>query len=256
MAARIPDSMSYEYAAVLPLGLSTAACGLFQKDHLALQYPSIPPKPSGKTLLVWGGSTSVGCNAIQLAVAAGYEVITTASPRNFALVRKLGASYAFDYNSATVVEDIIKAFKGKTLAGALAVGATSAEACLDIVRKCKGNRFVSMATFPISFADLAEGRAVSLRFVAKVPRMLWFNVVFGLKSRTRGIRTKFISGSSLISNEVSRLIYEDFLPQALAEGKFIAAPEPHVVGNSLAYVQAGLDVQRDGVSASKVVISL
>ncbi|MBO9196063.1 hypothetical protein J5277_18335 [Rhizobium sp. 16-449-1b] len=28
-------------------------------------------KPTGKTVLVWGGSSSVGCNAIQLAVAAG-----------------------------------------------------------------------------------------------------------------------------------------------------------------------------------------
>jgi NADPH:quinone reductase-like Zn-dependent oxidoreductase len=45
------------------------------------------PKPTGKTLLVWGGSTSVGSNAIQLGVAAGYEVVTTASPKNFDYVR-------------------------------------------------------------------------------------------------------------------------------------------------------------------------
>jgi NADPH:quinone reductase-like Zn-dependent oxidoreductase len=55
MAAPIPDAMTYESAAVLPLCLSTAACGLFQKDHLALQYPSLSPKPTGKTLLIWGG---------------------------------------------------------------------------------------------------------------------------------------------------------------------------------------------------------
>ena len=81
MAAPIPSALTFERAAVLPLGLSTAACGLFQKDHLALAHPSTSPERTGKTLLVWGGSTSVGSNAIQLAVAAGYEVVTTALHR-------------------------------------------------------------------------------------------------------------------------------------------------------------------------------
>lgn len=39
MASPIPSNLSYESASVLPLGVSTAACGLFQKDQLALQYP-------------------------------------------------------------------------------------------------------------------------------------------------------------------------------------------------------------------------
>jgi NADPH:quinone reductase-like Zn-dependent oxidoreductase len=66
MASPIPSGLSYESASVLPLGLSTAASGLFQKNLLALQHPSVPPKPTGKSLLIWGGSTSVGSNAIQV----------------------------------------------------------------------------------------------------------------------------------------------------------------------------------------------
>ena len=114
MTSPIPDAMPYENAVVLPLALSTAACGLFQKDQLALHHPSAHPEPTGQTILIWGGSTSVGSNAIQLAVAAGYDVITTASPKNFDYVRKLGASQVFDYRSKTVVADVIKAFKGRT----------------------------------------------------------------------------------------------------------------------------------------------
>lgn len=87
LASPIPDSLYYEKACVLPLGLSTAACGLFQNDFLALQYPTVSTtrisNSTGETLLVWGGSSSVGSNAIQLATAAGYEVMTTASPKNF-----------------------------------------------------------------------------------------------------------------------------------------------------------------------------
>jgi len=43
MASPIPSTMAYENAAVLPLALSTAACGLFQTDHLALRHPSAMP---------------------------------------------------------------------------------------------------------------------------------------------------------------------------------------------------------------------
>ncbi len=248
MAAPIPRTLSYENAAVLPLALSTAACGLFQKDHLALHYPSATPTPTGQTLLVWGGSTSVGSNAIQLAVAAGYEVITTSSPRNFDYVKKLGASQTLDYNSTTVVKDVIEAFKGKTIAGALAIGSGSAEACLDIVHACNGAKFVSTATSPVSF-DNGMTAGVVLQLVSS-------NVSLRVKSRRRGIRTKFIFGTTLKNNEVSKVIYEDFLPQALADGRYVAAPDPYVIGTGLEYVQAGLDAQRKGVSAKKVVVSL
>ena len=234
MASPIPSSLSYESAAVLPLCLSTAAVGLFQKDYLALQYPSVPPpKPTGKALLVWGGSTSVGSNGIQLAVAAGYEVITTASPKNFDYVKKLGASQAFDYNSETVVDDLIGAFKGKTIAGAIAIGnvaapgngAAAAAACLEIVDKSEGHKFVSMA----------------LQVPEKLPS---------------GVGAKFILGSALKDNEVSQAIYVDFLPKALAEGTYIAAPDPQVVGTGLEYIQAGFELQKKGMSAKKVVVSL
>ncbi len=248
MAAPIPGAMPYENDAVLPLALSTAACGLFQKDHLALQYPSATPTPTGKTLLVWGGSTSVGSNAIQLAVAAGYEVITTASPRNFDYVKKLGASQVFDYNSTTVVKDIIAAFQGKTLAGALAIGTGSAEPCVDIVHACNGAKFISMASPSVSFD---KGMTVPV-----VLKLISSNVSLQVKCRTRHIRTKFIFGNTLMDNEVSRVIYGDFLPQALADGRYVAAPEPYVVGTGLEYVQTGFDAQRKGVSAKKVVVSL
>jgi len=248
MAAPIPHAMSFDQAAVLPLAVSTAACGLFQKDYLSLHHPSAAATPRDETLLVWGGSTSVGSNAIQLAVAAGYEVVTTSSPRNFDYVKKLGASQAFDYNSSTVVDDIVEALKGKAIAGAIALGSGSAEACLDIVHACNGTKFVAMASASVSFEN-----GMTLR-VAR--QLVSSTVSMQVKSRMRRIRTKFIFGSSLMNNEVSRVIYQDFLPQALADGRYVAAPDPYVVGKGLEYVQTGFDAQRKGVSAKKVVVSL
>jgi NADPH:quinone reductase-like Zn-dependent oxidoreductase len=256
LASPIPDTMSFEEAAVLPLGLSTAACGLFQKDFLALQHPSAGAKPTGKTLLVWGGATSVGCNAIQLAVAAGYEVFTTASPRNFEYLKKLGAAQVFDYHSRTVVRDIIKAMKGKTIAGALAIATGSTTLCLDIVGRCRGNKFVAIAGAPISLSTLTKGSSVALALVRVMPTLLGSTLSAWLKSRTRGIRTNFIFGGSLVNNEVGAAIYENFLPQALAQGRYIAAPPAQVVGNGLDAIETGFAVQKKGVSAEKVVVSL
>lgn len=256
MAAPIPRAMPYENAAVLPLALSTAACGLFQKDQLALHHPSVNPTPTGETLLVWGGSTSVGSNAIQLAVAAGYEVITTSSPRNFDYVTKLGASRVFDYRSTTVVDDLVEAFRGKTMAGALALGHGSAEPCADVVHACTGNTFVSMTSTPVSFQTLSRDRGLGLQLPRLVLRLMSSTVSLQVKLRRRRIRAKSVFGTSLMNNEVSTVIYEDFLPQALADGRYVAAPEPAVVGTGLERVQAGLDVQQHGVSAKKVVVLL
>jgi NADPH:quinone reductase-like Zn-dependent oxidoreductase len=184
MTSPIPPTMSFEQAAVLPLAISTASCGLFLKDQLALQLPTEPrAKPTGKAVLIWGGATSVGCNAIQLAVAAGYEVITTSSPSNFELMKRLGASQVFDYNSKTVVPDIIHAFRGKTTAGALAMGTGSAEACLDILHQCQGDKFLSMATFPVP-------KPPPQMFV--LPRMMLYvlskKLEYWIKSKLRGVR--------------------------------------------------------------------
>ena len=256
LAAPLPNTLSYEHAAVLPLALSTAACGLFQKDQLALHYPVATPTSTGQTLLVWGGSTSVGSNAIQLAVAAGYEVITTASPRNFEYVKKLGASQVFDYRSRTVVRDIIRALRGKTIAGALAITTGSAEACADVVHACVGSKFVSIASQPVSFDGLPRRRGLSPQLLPLLLRLVASNLSLQVKLRTRRIRSNTIFGSSLMDNEVSTVIYADFLPQALAEGRYVAAPEPHVVGQGLGAIQAAIDAQRTGVSASKVVVSL
>ena len=150
----IPSHMSFEAAAVLPLACDSAAAGLFQKDHLALPLPLASVSPNGSTLLVWGGSSSVGCSVIQLARAAGCDVITTASERNHKLCTVLGASEVFDYKSDGVVETIISALKGKTVAGCFdAVGETrTIEACAKILARSEGKKMVVSVQEPPKFS--------------------------------------------------------------------------------------------------------
>lgn len=146
LTSSIPGTLTFEEAATLPLAVSTASCALFESDWLALQLPTHEPKSTGQTVLIWGGSTSVGSQAIQLAVAAGYDVITTASPRNFRTLRALGATLVFDYHSPTAERDIIAALSSRTLAGAVSFGTTGAPACVRIAGASKGNRFVAVGT--------------------------------------------------------------------------------------------------------------
>ncbi|KAL2816077.1 chaperonin 10-like protein [Aspergillus granulosus] len=96
----LPEGVTPEQAATVPLAACTALLALFSKDCLNI------PQRSGETVLVWGGSSSVGLYAIQIAKYYGLNVVTTCSPRHHDLVRSLGASHVFDYRDPKVVESI------------------------------------------------------------------------------------------------------------------------------------------------------
>lgn len=230
LVSPIPDELSFEQAAVLPLTLSTAATGLFQQDHLALPLPATDPPDRKETVLVWGGSTSVGSNGIQLARCSGYRVIATASPRNFGYVRSLGADAAIDYHSRTAVDEIITSLGDSPLAGTLAIGSGSLRAALLIASKVPGRRRVASA----------QPQLVTRIQTAFRPH--------------KGIHVSGIWGGTLKDNEVGPGIYADFLPAALASGAYRAAPEALVVGEGLEQIPSAIDQLRKGVSASKLVV--
>jgi NADPH:quinone reductase-like Zn-dependent oxidoreductase len=125
--------------------ISTAASALFQTDTLALPHPQVNPKPTGKVVLVWGGSSSVGACAIQLVVGAGFDVATTASSHNLEYCKTLGAKYVFDHAKDNVVEDITSALKGVDFGGAFCaiINSDVIKQCAQIASELGGNKFVS-----------------------------------------------------------------------------------------------------------------
>ncbi|KAH8159719.1 hypothetical protein CIB48_g8528 [Xylaria polymorpha] len=145
LVSAIPPGTSFVDAAVLPANVATAAVGLFHS--LGLEPPSSSSSGSAsaaakknQTVLVTAGASSVGSNAIQLAVAAGYEVYTTSSPRNFAHCTALGAARVFDYHSATLSSEIQAALKGKQLAGALSCVEESNALAWEVVAAGEGGQ--------------------------------------------------------------------------------------------------------------------
>jgi NADPH:quinone reductase-like Zn-dependent oxidoreductase len=232
MVSPIPDSLSFQQAAVLPLALSTAATGMFQQDHLGLAMPSADPVDRSEMVLVWGGSTSVGSNAIQLARNAGYRVVATASPHNFDYLRSLGAAEAVDRRSPTAVDEIVDRIGHSRLAGTLAIGSGSLPKAIAIAARTTGSKRVASAR-PALLARIEGSRA---------PR--------------HGVQVSGIWGGTLKDNEVGPAIYVDFLPTALATGAYQAAPDATVVGDGLARIPDALKRLRGGVSANKLVVTI
>lgn len=108
----LPDSVPWSVGVSLPTVWFTVGQALFQKLlPPVLGAQPFRPAASPTTVLVYGGSTSVGTAAIQLLRLAGLRPIVTCSPRNFGLVKKYGAEEAFDYRSPTCAADIKKATK-------------------------------------------------------------------------------------------------------------------------------------------------
>jgi NADPH:quinone reductase-like Zn-dependent oxidoreductase len=235
LTTAVPECIAWEHAATLPMGISVSTKALFDEDLLGMRVPGLRPSPppeKRETVLIWGGSTSVGSCAIQLASAAGYEVITTASPHNFDYVKNLGASQAFDYKSPTVRQDLLVAFQTRTVAGAIANAGLDrqtypsiVEICAKVVQNCPGKKVVAMTMAPFWNPD------------------------------HDGVLCRFV-GPLRDSHELASSIFHGFLPGALSTGSFKAKPEPEVAGRGLEAVQGAMEVLRAGVSAKKIVVTL
>jgi len=87
--AHLPDSMSLDEAAALPVAATTALQAVRDVGQVA----------RGQRVLVNGASGGVGTYAVQIAKALGAHVTGVSSERNVALVRALGADVTIDYTS-------------------------------------------------------------------------------------------------------------------------------------------------------------
>lgn len=268
MVALTPDYATDEQAAVLGLGFGTAAYGLFHKDYLSLDMPLVPPplnprpgKKYRRAIIITGGASSVGSCAVQLATSAGYEVLSTSSPKNFAYVKGLGASHVFDYNSKTLVADLVHALEDRELVGALTVGVNADQVCAAVMKErlaktpeLPTRAFISLAGGGQMNVDMIKGFIGSYRMMRTMMMRLGKNAVTKVLT---GIEVKFIFIVGLVDpvSCVSR-IYLDFLGPALAARQFVPGPEPQVVGRGLEKINEALEINKKGVSARKIVVSL
>lgn len=226
---KTPDNVSDAEAATFSLGTATAADGLFSPDQLGLSLPQSPPAaPKQETVIVWGGSTSVGACGIQMLAAAGYDIVTTASPHNFDFCKNIGAKHVFDHRSETVSEDLSKAIVGKKVAGALAAISTE--------------QIVSTLCHILAATPDATRRVIS--------------VIPGEDYSLEGVAVTPANSGTPPFSELGVHLWGRFLPHALGAGAVRAAPAPKIVGKGLEAINGALDTLKAGVSASKLVVTL
>ncbi len=227
--AKIPKEVAYEDAAVLPLGINTAASCLFMDETLGLKAPSIDGTKAsqGETLLVWGASSSVGSCGVQMATHAGYEVVGVASKRNHEMVRGLGASMCFDQSDPTLVDDIVTYLNGKEVVGAYdAISNDSTlNAICEILDRSGGRKLVA------SVMPGAEEKA------------------------TKGVKIITNFATDMASSEFSKAIWQ-WLNKAMEANRIKYMPQSEVVGKGLEHVQQAVDLLAKGVSAKKLVVSM
>ena len=216
--------MAFESAVVLPLAINTSGSGLFKKGSLELPKPSITPKSTDIWIFVYGGSTSNGSTALQLAKAAGVNVLAVAGMKNHDLCRQLGATDVVDYKDPKWIYETTDRLLGKHVVGAYdSVGTDATTKAIDEVLKA--------ANFDVSI--------ISTGFI---PADIKGLLAFGTDA------TK--------DPELAKALREDFLQNALANGSFVPKPDFEVVGHGLEDIQQAMDMQKKSVSAKRLVVKM
>ncbi len=120
----VPDGLSLEAAAAIPIEYGTADDCLFEFGHLR----------AGEAVLVQAGAGGVGLAAIQLAKAAGASVViaTASSAERLERLRQFGMDHGIDYTREDVgrevqrltdgrgVDLVVDPVGGRTLEGSIA----------------------------------------------------------------------------------------------------------------------------------------
>jgi NADPH2:quinone reductase len=106
-AMRVPDGMSYETAATLPIGLNTLHNALITAGRMK----------AGENVMVQGASSGVGIIGLQVAklMGAGFVVGTSTDDARRARLKEFGADLAVNTKDADWPDQVLKATGGKGL---------------------------------------------------------------------------------------------------------------------------------------------
>ncbi|PWW73283.1 GroES-like protein [Tuber magnatum] len=235
LISKIPNHISDDRAATIPLAGFTALVGLFHYTGLGLHPPrelqvrSRPRPPNTTSILIIGGASNVGQFAIQYAKMVGFEkIITTASRENHELVTKLGATHVIDRHTCDLAEQI-KEISGEDLR--YAFDTISNDETYTTALRALADRH------PVYFACVLPVPEDMSRFPKKADGSEW-KAVFASPQQWRELGVQFykVIGTWLETNQIK-------------------TPESVVMPGGLDAVNEALKMVKEGkVSAKKLVI--
>ncbi|KAH7233368.1 chaperonin 10-like protein [Fusarium tricinctum] len=228
---KVSDDETLDLGVRLVGNLPTLAALFNYTLKLERPVPGEEPKSQGKRVLVYGGTSSIGSLAVQYLTQAGYEVVTTFSPKHKEFVSKLGAIKIIDHtqDSEALIKDL-------TAAGPY-----------DIVFDT-----ISTADTVKLNAEVVAAQGGDSVYALQPP--------FAPETLPAGVTRKF-EGWSLVlgkeeNQELLKWTFHTYFTQALAKNKLISVPARKIPG--------GLDGLNDGlgllfpkgVSSEKVIVDL
>jgi NADPH:quinone reductase-like Zn-dependent oxidoreductase len=153
---KLPDSLSFEQGAAIPVNYATAWAAL-------VRYGSLQP---GERVLIHAAAGGVGTAATQIAKKVGAEVWGTASPGKHEAIRGFGVDHPVDYTRDGWHRDL------PPLDVVLdAIGGRSFRTGYDLLRP--GGRLVCFGASSVSSGE-KRNVATALRTVVRMPR---FNLI-------------------------------------------------------------------------------
>ncbi|KAF5537740.1 zinc-binding alcohol dehydrogenase domain-containing protein [Fusarium mexicanum] len=218
----VPVSMNGNLTTVV--GMISATAGVLKPD-IENEVAS-----TGKKILIYGGTSNLGSLAVQYVRRAGYNVVTTTSPKNKAFVETLGADKIIDHSQDR--DALVKAF--------------IAEGPYDIV--------VDTISYPNTVSILADVLAAQGGGTvhATLP-------AFGPETLPEGVVRHFTSWPFVLHQEgnehFTRWAFHEFFAKGIASGKLVPTQIERVSGGFEA-INSALDILQKGVSNSKVVVEL
>ena len=99
----LPDGLSFEQGAAIPVNYSTAYCGL----------EIMGGTNEGDRVLVHAAAGGVGTAAVQIARMKGAEVFGTASAGKHDAIRELGVSHPIDYRTQDFEQEVMRITDGE-----------------------------------------------------------------------------------------------------------------------------------------------
>ena len=226
----LPDGLSFEEGAILPLAVLTA---LSSWTIIGIPLGTKYAPQDKQAVLIWGGASSVGTFAIQSAKLMGFTVYTTASAKNHEYLKELGANVVFDYKASDVVAQIIDAVNkdGVILRTANCVVEGSLQPTLDVLKIAKGDAVANVAHCPPLLPGAPTLEGAEIKFV--LPPM-----------------------DPAERNDHMYKCFHVWLRDGLSSGSVVPSPHVQIEAGGLKGLNKALDTLKAGVSATKIVVQV
>jgi NADPH:quinone reductase-like Zn-dependent oxidoreductase len=154
---RLPDSLSFEQGAAIPVNYATGYAGFVMMGGLR----------KGDRALIHAAAGGVGIAATQIAKDIGAEIFGTASASKHDAIRAQGVDHPIDYRSTDFAEEVMRITNGEGVDVVMdAIGPSSFKKSYSVLRQ--GGRLIMFGLSEVQTGDKRDLPAV-LKGLARMP---------------------------------------------------------------------------------------